>query len=393
MSSFKRKTTSKSTCLPPGTRASPGLLNCVLTSTGLPSLDDVLGGGLPLSCLMLVAAPDLHSSYGSLIQKYFVAQGLASKHQVCIIDGRGRDFAREIMWTAPSASGSSTPPANGEENSGTADDPSSSAWDAQIKIAWRYGSMKQFRTTVNDNTDSKDNFCHVFDLTARPPDSVLDPARLTIEEIIHRSTSDADLQLPTETEAECPIYTPLRICIPSLGSPTWGNLGPQDIFRFLYDLRGLIRRHSHVCASISLDPCLSSDTWGGKGWLNRLGWVTDAFVAFSAFSSDPSLVSTFPAYHGLFHIYTLPCPQSLLPPSDKYSTLRGLHATGTGVSGSAPVGASSGENNLAFKCTRKRLVIETLHLDVEGGVSERRTTPSISAKALESDWGISAGGS
>ena len=31
------------------------------------------------------------------------------------------------------------------------------------------------------------------------------------------------------------------------------------------------------------------------------------------------------------------------------------------------------ENNLAFKCTKKRLVFETHHLDVEGGVGERRT--------------------
>ena len=36
-----------------------------------------------------------------------------------------------------------------------------------------------------------------------------------------------------------------------------------------------------------------------------------------------------------------------------------------------------GENNLAFKCTRKRFVIETHHLDVEGGVGERRTGPVV----------------
>ena len=55
-------------------------------------------------------------------------------------------------------------------------------------------------------------------------------------------------------------------------------------------------------------------------------------------------------------------PSTLYPPSDKLSTLRGL--------------TSSGENNLAFKCMRKRLAFETLHLDVEGGVGERRTTPA-----------------
>jgi hypothetical protein len=40
-------------------------------------------------------------------------------------------------------------------------------------------------------------------------------------------------------------------------------------------------------------------------------------------------------------------------------------------------GSSGGrENNIAFKCTRKRLVFETHHLDVEGGVGERRTVAS-----------------
>jgi elongator complex protein 4 len=32
---------------------------------------------------------------------------------------------------------------------------------------------------------------------------------------------------------------------------------------------------------------------------------------------------------------------------------------------------------------RKRLMFETLHLDVEGGVGERRTTPSTNMAALE----------
>jgi elongator complex protein 4 len=50
------------------------------------------------------------------------------------------------------------------------------------------------------------------------------------------------------------------------------------------------------------------------------------------------------------------------PPSDRTSMLRGLRQGGVG------------ENNLVFRCTRRRLVIETLHLDVEGGVGERRTT-------------------
>ena len=100
--------------------------------------------------------------------------------------------------------------------------------------------------------------------------------------------------------------------------------------------------------------------------------------------ANPSLSATFPAHHGLVQIHTLPAPHTILPPSDKFSTLRGL-------SSSAVSGGSSGENNLAFKCMRKRLVFETLHLDLEGGVGERRTTPSTTAMALDAGMTRDAG--
>ena len=91
--------------------------------------------------------------------------------------------------------------------------------------------------------------------------------------------------------------------------------------------------------------------------------------------ADPALSAMFPAHHGLLHIHALPAPHTLLPPSDRFSTLRGI-ALASGAAG-------GGENNLAFKCMRKRLVFETLHLDVEGGVGERRTTPAARAAALD----------
>lgn len=79
--------------------------------------------------------------------------------------------------------------------------------------------------------------------------------------------------------------------------------------------------------------------------------------------------ATFPKHHGLVQIQSLPCPTTLVAPSDRFSVLRGLVSSSSG---------GSGENNLAFKCTRKRLMIETLHLDLEGGVAERRTTAPVS---------------
>jgi elongator complex protein 4 len=65
-------------------------------------------------------------------------------------------------------------------------------------------------------------------------------------------------------------------------------------------------------------------------------------------------------------MHKLPALHTLSIPSDKTSALRFGEGSGAG-----------GENNLAFKCTRKRMVFETLHLDVEGGVGERRTKPAV----------------
>ena len=94
-------------------------------------------------------------------------------------------------------------------------------------------------------------------------------------------------------------------------------------------------------------------------------------------AANPSLLTLFPAHHGLVQISALPAPHTVLAPSDKLSTLRGLFASPSGVGG--------GENNLGFKCMRKRMVFETLHLDSEGGVGERRTTPAPNAWAKAID--------
>ena len=99
------------------------------------------------------------------------------------------------------------------------------------------------------------------------------------------------------------------------------------------------------------------------------------------FTADPSLSAMFPSHHGFVQIHTLPSPSTLVAPSDRFSTLRGLASSANSFGG-------SGENNLAFKCTRKRLIFETLHLDLEGGVSERRTTaPSSTTVELTTGTG------
>ncbi|KAI9058837.1 PAXNEB-domain-containing protein [Trametes sanguinea] len=390
MSAFKRRTTAKQSPLPTGTRTCPGSTATIITSTGIPSLDDILGGGLPLSCSLLVLAPDAHSAYGELVMKYFAAQGLACGQRVCVIDTRAETFLSECMWMPGSSAGAPAQPANsGGPSQSTAaedeEDEKASEHDTKIKIAWRYEQMKQFQTTVPSG-QSTDDYCRTFDLTYRMPEAVVRSARAdgrlldvnpevnlpsegpasSCRRVIHRLS-----EILSQNESNTSLAT--RVCIPALGSYEWGDLSPHEICYFLHSLRALLRRHPRACASVCLPPHLCQESFGGPGWVQKLGWLTDASITLAAFSSNPSLTAMFSSHHGLVHIHSLPAPHTLLPPSDKFSTLRGL--------------TSSGENNLAFKCMRKRLIFETLHLDVEGGVGERRTTPSASAMALESAVG------
>ncbi|KIK71219.1 hypothetical protein GYMLUDRAFT_149590 [Collybiopsis luxurians FD-317 M1] len=375
MSSFKRKVTSKTLALP-GTRPSPGSISTTITSTGIASLDDILGGGLPLSCSLVVAAPDPHSSYGELVQKIFVSQGLACKQDVLVVGNNqdALDWVKNCMWFHSSAS-----PEEAREDQKPPDE------DQKIKIAWRYEQMKQFQTTVaSASYVMSEDFCRTFDLTTRIPASTVDKA-LRDGQLVTCDILSTESLLPTKNvitrikevlsqrSSKVP-STPLRICIPSLGSPAWGDLRSEDILRFLHRLRSLLRQNPLACASVSLEPHLSTDTWAGSGWIQKVGWMCDGLIILDAFTSkyfpNPSLLTLFPSHHGMARIHTFPSPHTLLPPSDRFSTLRGLAASG------AEGGTSGGENNLAFKCTRKRLIFETMHLDVEGGVGERRTTPA-----------------
>ncbi|KAG1715633.1 hypothetical protein ID866_1515 [Astraeus odoratus] len=373
--SFKRRAPSKQVTLPPGTRVSPSSPSTILVSTGIPSLDDILGGGLPLTCSLAILAPDHHSAYGELVQKYFVSQGIACGQRVCIIDDDALSFTKECMWTTTGSSTASEHPANDEE------DEKSAQSDERIKIAWRYEGMKKFQTTVPSDSSSTDDYCHTFDLTRRIPVSVIQDACSAQRVILLGTYERGDTEVSTTRllrriqdilERTSSDVGFIRLCIPAVGSTQWGDVDPVDICTFLHSLRRLLRQYPHACASLSLAPHICTDAWGGYGWIRKVGWLTDCCVSMTGFGANPSLVSLFPSHHGLVQILRLPAPHTILAASDKYSTLRGL-------SSSAGANAGSGENNLAFKCTRKRLIFETMHLDVEGGVAERRTTPSATA--------------
>ncbi|KDQ20261.1 hypothetical protein BOTBODRAFT_101537 [Botryobasidium botryosum FD-172 SS1] len=379
MSAFKRRLPKTTHPAIPGTRQNLSTPSILELSTGIPSFDDILGGGLPLGCVLLVLTPDPHAAWGDLVQKYFIAQGLAGGQGVCVVADRAEDVVQGAMWVhqgdakgQPSGEGDADPDADGE-GEGEGDAQAEDA-DTKVKIAWRYERMKQFQTSVPAQSTSSE-YCHTFDLNKTIPPSIISGAsqsgQLSTLGVAggHDSFQTALRDIETAVSLTAPRRA-LRLSVPDLGGPQWGDTKPTQLFQFLYSLRVMIRT-SPAAALVTLPYYLSRPSVDA-GWIQKLGYLCDGCISLTSFGADPSLSSLFQTYHGSLQVHSAPSPNTLLPPSHKLSVIRGLSAASS---------QGSGENNLAFRCTRKRFVLETLHLDVEGGVGERRTTPRASAGA------------
>lgn len=479
MSSFKRRVnaTSGSAPLPllAGVKPSSFSSPVPLVSTGVPALDDLLsGGGLSSGADLLLlpasgtaahsaahtgaststpsataetdhAARALAEPYLDLLLGYSVAQGIASSHANIIIGEDVAGFTSGLMARAGDLDdqflaqlGPATAPAADAEapsdsldtvvDEDDAQTPSSktpaegdvtSQREREMKIAWRYHSMKQFNTTVNEPSTSAAGagarpFCQTFDLSKRIDPRLVQHAaaqgRLEVvdvaDQLAGESSYEVALQRIAAVADRCrkqqlaaPTSAPpvLRIAVRSLGSPSWttsrGKTAHTETVRFLHRLRHLLRSLAltdttpssrtvaiPAIAVISISSFLLSGTsWGAPVNLaHRLVHSVDAAVSLSAFASSAALRRAFSAYTGAFKVLKTPAIGTLTNPSIRSSVLRGMGtgaASTGGLAGAGEGGAGGGENNLAFKVRRKRLVIETLHLDVEGGVSERRTKP------------------
>lgn len=140
MSSFKRRVQPTQAAHLPGTKPSLSAHSVLTISTGIPSLDDVLGGGLPLGHVLVILAPDPHTAYGELLQRHFVAQGLASGQNIYILDDYAMDLAINCMWTQPNKT--LLDEVDSERDSGELE-------SSAVKIAWRYENMRKFQTSVS----------------------------------------------------------------------------------------------------------------------------------------------------------------------------------------------------------------------------------------------------
>lgn len=356
----------------------------------------------------------------------------------------------------PEAATSTPAAANGKLRSGAEDEedegssPSSSGKDSQLKVAFRYEKLKRLEEMENKalgigssssaSSSGQDNlpYVHPFDLSMKMPASVMREARQEGRLVVHslidededagntyehvwslvktqvatwraqeeeqrqQWSSQAPQAQAQGVPALPPSPTPVRILLPSLGSPAWSVKCSQshavESYRLLLRIKKLLRSSSWIgnvartgipapSASPSIEvPCiafcspsaslLSSDHTAATA--TRLATLADSALAFSSYGADARLRSVFQpptsegssasgpgtgksaSFTGALQILKTPALGSLAPSSIRASQLRGLSS----ASGEGGGGGSGGENALGFKVRRKGFKVEVLGRDL-----------------------------
>lgn len=326
----------------PGTR--PSLRNSqLLISTGIPSLDSTIGGGLPIGSIFLIEE-DKYGFYAKIVLKYFMAEGIVVSQPVLI--------ASQDVQPSQFVSGLPAVINDSEERAKT-----TNTVDEPMKIAWRYQNMK----IVDSTPTGGQTFGHYFDLTKLMQKDLLEHADIkqwqineetTLNEsskfenaayadllcTIERTLRDGQYFLSEAPEQKTKI---LRIAIHSLGSRLW--LGDtekgsnRDLLKFLYCFRALLR-NSYAVGVVTI-PVNNFDNTDCV--IERIQHLSDIAVGLESFAgSAKELNPLFKDYHGLLHI-------------KKLCALNGLSHGITQY------------KDLAFKLRRKKFLIEVLHLPPE----------------------------
>ncbi|KAK4883015.1 hypothetical protein RN001_006334 [Aquatica leii] len=261
---------SKSVLNIPGTK--PNIQNSqLLTSSGIPSLDELLGGGIPVGTVFLIEE-DQQGTYAKIILKYFLAEGIVNEHSTFIAS---QDTSTDnIMQELPDVISFDPEP-----------DISNTSDDTKMKIAFRYQNLPTGERELDIG--------HHYDLTRHMPRETLEQADVThwsrpiydgaapdtfsnvhyhhLLENIKKKIQDGQFTLTDKVKRR----SILRVGLHALGSPMWLHvLGEEatinqnrDLSMFIFCLRALMRMSlavavvtvpSHLFEMPILDRCVYS---------------------------------------------------------------------------------------------------------------------------------------
>ncbi|XP_018618653.1 elongator complex protein 4 isoform X1 [Scleropages formosus] len=318
--SFQKKSRGKLVSIP-GTR--PSVQNGqLLVSTGVTSLDYVIGGGLAVGTLLLIEE-DKYDSYSRMLLKYFLAEGVVCGHSLFL--GSARDPPEEILQELPAPVLDDIGCAAGDEGQAKLCD---SEGEDSMKIAWRYQNFPKVQTALAASS----RFGHYYDVSKTmdpemrqaskcntfflpdelPLKSEAEPSTMnagyrallrSIQNLIHREGFDT--AAPQNKSRNI-----LRIGLHSLGSPLWGDdicckESPSDavsLTSFLYGFRALLR--SSLCVGMVTVP---SHLIQNRAIMGRVTKLCDTAIALESFrGSERETNPLYKDYHGLLHVRQTP---------------------------------------------------------------------------------------
>ncbi|KAK7913676.1 hypothetical protein WMY93_013887 [Mugilogobius chulae] len=351
LTSFQKKTRSKLLSIP-GTR--PSVQNGqLLVSTGVTSLDFLLGGGLAVGAVLLIEE-DRYDSYSRMILKYFLAEGVVCQHELFF--GSAQDSPDDILQELPSPIMDDVAIPKPVEHTRLSAEPQDRV-DA-MKIAWRYQNLPKVQSTLT----SSSRFGHYYDVSKTMEAEIRQAARCHYFYLpdhpkqtmsSHSPTLESysallkSLQEVIQKEgfavaaSSAKSRNILRIGLHSLGSSLWGDdlcccdnpKHPHALTNFLYGLRALLR--SSLAVAVVTVP---SHLIQNRALMGRIAKLSDTAIALESFKgSERETNPLYKDYHGLLHVRQVPhlnCLASQFPD----------------------------HKDLAFKLKRKQFSIERLHL-------------------------------
>ena len=318
-SRFQKKTAPKLPSIP-GTK--PSLFNFqLLTSSGVPGLDQLFGGGLPLGTLLLLEdLPIEHEenietgqNYSSLLCQYFLSEGVVHGHKLYLsqVPPGGMQLPAIVQ---------------NEEKSG---DQSQGA-DEKMKIAWRYEGQAPTSEELNNKSRT-----HHFNLNKVVPDDqvsnllhkfILEP-RVEVNESRYNDLYN-DLKKSLQDFAinpKVPATNILRIGITELGNCLYDSSSEHhenevNFLKFLYKLRALARSHLTVIVlTISQDFFAKHEP--NEHFHIQVKEMVDFVIDLTTFSKAKRQNGLFKDYHGLMEL-SKAAPLNCLVNSSNHNHIR-----------------------------------------------------------------------
>lgn len=357
--SFK-KTNSQCSKILQITGARPSLFNNqLLISTGVPSFDNILGGGVAVGSAILIEE-DSFGQYAKLLLQYFLAESVMTGQSVFLASAgiHPKNILKDLPQPVL------------DETHATQD---TQIQSDQMKIAWRYQHQNKF-----ESNPTSVKFGHFYDLTHCMNEELINKVSMTLVDVSQLIDSsqlqDVQVKEPKlcayekllqriqETIIKRQFRTQdkpakrniLRIALHSVGSPLWGDLSTCDVGgsspemdimlpRFFLGLRYILRS-AFAVAMITVPSHIFHD----PGFVRRIERLSDTVVQLKSFAdSKKARNPIYKDYHGLLNIKQLP----------KLNSIKCQMPDVT---------------DWAFKLKRKKLVIEKLHLPPDLSVSASR---------------------